>query len=265
MKRGSITRQAAVASGVCLLFLAAPRPTLSQAAADLQFEAASVKPVPEGTRFNCGEATCTNIPPRMVDPQRFRAVSAVTAPMGIIEWAYGVRDFQIAGAPEWLARQSFEIQATVERPSSEVQLKQMVRALLADRFKLKVHREIRDTPVYALVVGKNGPKLQASKDETPRQGDIEIRPGRLSAYGATMALFAKILTENLERPVVDKTNLDGNYDFTLSYDPPSTGAGFQPLGVAIFAPIQDLGLKLEPQKAPVEMLVIDSVQHPSEN
>jgi uncharacterized protein (TIGR03435 family) len=263
-------RRTAVALSVAgLLFLARPRPSFGQASADPQFEAASIKAIPEGTHFNCGDARspllCSNIPPRMVDPQRFRAVSALSGPMGIVEWAYGVRDFQVAGAPEWLTRQSFEILATVEHPASEDQLRQMVRRLLADRFKLKLHHETRDIPVYALVVGKSGPKLPATKSAVLGPGDIEIRPGRLSAVDATMALFAKILTENLERPVVDKTNLDGHYDFSLTYEPPSTGTGFTPIGPAIFAPIQDLGLKLESQKAPVEMLVIDSVERPPEN
>ena len=259
-------QRAVVAFGLAgLVFLGRPRNTLGQAPAELQFEAASVKAVADGTRFACGEVSCTNIPPRMVDPQRFRAVSAVTGPMGIVEWAYDVRDFQIVGAPEWLTRESFDIQATVEQPANEGELKQMVRGLLVDRFKLKVHRETREMPVYALVVGKNGPKLVATKTAPRGEGDIEIRPGRLAAFDATMALFAKILTENLERPVVDKTNLTRHYDFNLTYEPVSTGAGFSPIGPALFAPIQDLGLKLESQKDPVEILVIDSVEHPSAN
>jgi len=252
---------------VGLIFCARPWATLAQSPADLHFEAGSIKAVPEGTRFKCGDdgPLCSNFPPRMINPQRFRAVSAITGPMGILEWAYDVRDFQVAEAPEWLSRQLFEVLATVDQPVREDQLKQMVRSLLADRFHLKLHRETREIPVYALVVAKNGPKFAPAKNDVPGPGDIEIRPGHLAAIGTTMALLSKILTENLERPVVDKTNLDGHYDFALNYDPPSTGTGFQPIGAAIFAPIQDLGLKLESQNAPFEVLVIDRIEKPSEN
>jgi uncharacterized protein (TIGR03435 family) len=187
--------------------------------------------------------------------------------MGILEWAFDVRQFQVMGAPEWLKQQSFEILAGAENPSNEGQFKQMVQSLLADRFQLKVHRETRDVDVYALVVGKNGPKFDAAKSAPRNQGmgDIEVRPGRLFGRAATMDLLAHILTDNLERPVLDRTNLTGNYDFDLTYDQNSTGAGFTPLGGAIFVPIQDLGLKIEPQRDAVEVLVIDSIGRPSEN
>jgi uncharacterized protein (TIGR03435 family) len=182
--------------------------------------------------------------------------------------AYGVRDFQVVGAPEWLKQEAFEIPATAEHPSNECQIRQMVQGLLAHRFRLRLHRERREIPVYALIVGKNGPKLTLSKDDRLIQGlgDIQTRPGKLWGTGATMTLFTYILTDNLERPVVDKTKLTGHYDFTLTYDEPSsTGSGFTPIGAAIFGPIQDIGLRVVPQKAMFEMLVIDSVSRPSAN
>jgi uncharacterized protein (TIGR03435 family) len=185
--------------------------------------------------------------------------------MGIIEWAYGVREFQVQGAPDWLQQQTFEIQATAEHPSSESQIRQMVQGLLVDRFRLKLHRANKEIPVYALVVGRSGPKLQAAKAIPLGQGDIEIRPGRLFAFGTTMGMFAHILTENLDRPVIDKTNLTGNYDFNLTYEQESTRPIYTPIGSGIFGPIQDLGLRLEPRKDAVQMLVIDSVERPSEN
>ncbi len=191
--------------------------------------------------------------------------------MGILEWAYGVRDFQVLGAPAWLGRENFEIDARAEHPSTEDQIKQMVQVLLADRFKLKLHRETKEIPVYALMVSKDGPKLAEGKARSLNRplGDIMVPPGKLRAHGATMALFVQILTENLDRPVIDKTNLTGNYDFELTYEGPSWDPGeatsWRPFGEAIFGPIQKLGLKLEPQKSPVEVLVIDSVDHPSAN
>jgi uncharacterized protein (TIGR03435 family) len=191
--------------------------------------------------------------------------------MGILEWAYGVRDFQVSGAPEWLKQELFDIDARAAHPSTEGQMKEMVQALLADRFKLKLHRATKAIPVYALVVGKDGPKLAQAEARSLNRpyGDIIVPPGKLTAHGATMAYFVQILTENLDRPVVDKTNLTGHYDFDLTYDGPSWGpeeaGSWRPFGAAIFGPIQTLGLRLEPQRSPVEMLVIDSVDHPSAN
>jgi uncharacterized protein (TIGR03435 family) len=193
--------------------------------------------------------------------------------MGILEWAYGVRDFQVLGAPEWFKQELFEIDARAEHPASEAQMKQMVQALLADRFKLKLHRETKIIPVYALVLGKDGPKLAEAEAKSSLLnqglGNIMVPPGKLTAHAATMALFVQILTENLDRPVIDKTHLTGHYDFELTYDGPSWGpeelGSWRPFGAAIFGPIQKLGLKLEPQKSPVEVQVIDSVEHPSAN
>ena len=237
------------------------RPVPQAAAAPLQFEVASVKPVPD---LQSGSV----ILPRVDDPQRFRAEYSVNGPVGILEWAYGVRDFQVSGAPEWLGRELFDIDATAEHPSTEGQIRQMVQALLADRFKLRLHRETREIPVYALVVGKDGPKLAETKDSSQDKslGDIMVPPGKLTARNSTMALFVMILTDNLDRPVIDRTNLTGHYDFNLTYDGPSWSPGsWKPFGASVFGPIQDLGLKLEPQKSPVEMLVIDSVDHPAGN
>ncbi len=192
--------------------------------------------------------------------------------MGILEWAYGVRGFQVLGAPDWLREELFEIDARPEHPATEAQIKQMVQALLADRFKLKLHRETKAIPVYALIVGKDGSKLAEGEVRSSQFrpfGDIVTPPGKLTAHGATMAYFAQILTDNLDRPVIDKTNLTGNYNFDLTYEGPSWSpdepGSYKPFGAAIFGPIQKIGLKLEPQKSPVEMLVIDSVNHPSAN
>jgi uncharacterized protein (TIGR03435 family) len=233
----------------------------------LRFEVASIKAVAEEAMIQCGDLPCGNLPPHVVDPQRFRAMTPLDGPIGLIEWAYGVRQFQVVGAPEWLSRQKFEVQATAENPSSEDQVKRMVQSLLEDRFRLRVHREIRQVPVYALVVGKNGPSLTPAKDASiyGGRGDIEVRPGRLFGRGTTTAMLAMILTDNLERPVIDKTGLTGHYDFNVTYEPSPTGPGLNPIGAAIFVPIQDLGLKLESQKDAVEVLVIDSIERPSAN
>ncbi len=205
----------------------------------LKFEAASIKAVAEGTIIQCGDLPCQNLRPLVVDPQRFRAMTTLDGPIGLIEWAYGVRSFQVVGAPEWLGHQKFDVRATAERPSSEDQVRRMVQSLLEDRFRLRVHRETRQVPVYALVVGKKGPSLAPAKDASiyGGLGDIEVRPGQLFGRGTTMAMLAMILTDNLERPVIDQTGLSGHYDFDVTYEPsPAAGTGFNPVGAAIFGP-----------------------------
>jgi uncharacterized protein (TIGR03435 family) len=231
------------------------------------FEIASIKAVAEDSVTRCGDLPCMNLPPQIVDPRRFRAMTVLNGPIGLIEWAYGVKSFQVIGAPEWLSRQKFEVQATTELPSNEDSIKRMVQTLLEDRFHLRVHRDTKQIPVYALVLGKRGPNLTLAKNSSISEGrgDIEVRPGRLFGRGTTMDMLAMILTDNLERPVMDKTGLTGHYDFNVTYEPGPTGPGFNPIGASIFGPIQDLGLKLESQKDAVGVLVIDSIEQASAN
>ncbi|MBV9743332.1 MAG: TIGR03435 family protein [Acidobacteriia bacterium] len=221
------------------------------------FAVASVKAVSDSAHW---------VNPQVVDPQRFHAITSLTQ---LILWAYRMRGFQILGDPSWLGREQFEIQAAAERPSSDEQIRRMLQELLADRFKLKLHSETREIPIYALVIGNNGHKLHATKDASQQgDGSIWIGNGALSARGATMALFVRFLSDNLDRPVLDKTSLPGRYDFNLTYDQSSaahTDGDFIPLGPAVFGPIRDLGLKIDAQKDFVEMLVIDSAERPSAN
>ncbi len=232
-------------------------PALGQA-----FEAASVKAID----ISKGSVNVD----RVNGPERFQALVIVPQ---LIQWAYNVKDFQVSGAPQWCGREWFEVQATAGHPSSEAEIKQMVQALLADRFKLKLHRETKEIPIYALLVGKSGPKLTAAKDATQCNGNgcFGIGNGFTSASGATMAFTAEALTHLVDRTFIDKTGLTGHYDFRLTYDqsstkPPIVGMPIAPTeGPSIFAAVEDLGLKLEPQKSPVEMLIIDSVERPSEN
>jgi uncharacterized protein (TIGR03435 family) len=185
-----------------------------------------------------------------------------------------VKAFQLSGGPAWLKSEWFEIQATAGGPANEDQMNLMAQALLADRFKLKLHRETREIPVYALIAGKSGPKMQTAKDPTQCGGNgcFQVGNGSMTATGATMAFTAEVFTRLLDRPVLDKTKLSGNhYDFKLTYDqssikPPIVGMPMTPTeGPSIFAAVEDLGLKLNPEKDPVEILVLDSVDHPSAN
>jgi uncharacterized protein (TIGR03435 family) len=203
---------------------------------------------------------------------RFRANIALRY---VIERAYDIEDYQLLGDPAWAKTEKYAIEAKTDSPATDEQLRLMVQALLVSRFGLKIHRETRDLPVYALVVGKNGPKLTAATDATQCEGHgcFGIGKGSFSAKGATMPWTAKVLNRIMDRPVLDKTQLSGNYDFVLHFDP-STASSPMMAAVStedssqgsIFTVIQEqIGLKLDPRKEPVETLVIDHVERPSGN
>ena len=200
----------------------------------------------------------------------------------LIQEAYGVRDFQIVGGPSWLGSERYDITAKPEGAASQEQVKLMIRALLADRFQLKFHRETKELPTYALVVTKGGPKFRASEVVTdpdkPKGPRMSMERGRIDLQRASLAALANQLGQILGRSVIDKTELTGNYDFTLEWTPEEGGprmmrgpGGDAPpaaetSGASIFTALQDeLGLKLESTKGPVEILVIERAEKASEN
>jgi uncharacterized protein (TIGR03435 family) len=163
----------------------------------------------------------------------------------------------------------------------------MLQALLTDRFKLTLHRETKELPVYELIIANSGSKLQEAKpgetypngikDLSGRAtaGLIKMGPGAITGQGVPIASLARQLTQQLGRIVVDKTGLTGTYDFTIKWPPVASQAATggqqgnpSPEGSesSIFTAIQDqLGLKLESQTAPVEVLVIDHAEQPTQN
>jgi uncharacterized protein (TIGR03435 family) len=202
--------------------------------------------------------------------------------------AYGIPEPQILGGPPWLSSERFDIDAKVDDAvaaqleklsydQSNLIRQKMVRQLLADRFKLAVHTETKEFPVYALMVAKGGPKLTASKDSGKGTG-TSSNNGRLTATDMTMTKLAQALTQILSREVgrivIDNTGLQGKYDLALTWSPDNHSANFTnasadntaPLGPSIFTAVKEqLGLKLESTKAPVEVLVIDHIEPPTEN
>jgi bla regulator protein blaR1 len=191
-------------------------------------------------------------------------------------------DNLVSGGPNWLDTQGFDLEAKAPEPRTEAQLKRMLQGLLADRFKLKVHPDPRDGAGYALLVAKNGPKLTQASADAPQKGLQRIGQGPLNAQNASMAQLAKALSGTFARPVVDETGLTGGYDFTLTWTPgdneidPLAGipaellaqlpARAVPSGPSIFTALQEqLGLRLETRKFPVQVLVVDHAEKPSEN
>jgi uncharacterized protein (TIGR03435 family) len=200
----------------------------------------------------------------------------------LIEYAYSVNDRQLLGGPDWLDTARFDIDAKPEaapdgkpdsgEPENSARIKTMLRALLADRFHLQIRSEQKELPVYALVVAPGGPKMTKNTDEPytlrNRTNGVVRAAGQVK-WGftkMTMNQFAAYLSgpvgaRDLEREVIDKTNLAGEYDFILKWtaDPKFDGP-------PIFTAIQEqLGLKLRPDKAQVEVMVIDRLEQPSAN
>jgi uncharacterized protein (TIGR03435 family) len=192
----------------------------------------------------------------------------------LIALAYDVKTYQVSGGPSWAgdSATTFDIEAKAEGTPTTDQAHVMLRSLLADRFQLKLRRETKDLPVYDLVIAKNGPKMKESAADA--QGSQSMRgtpagPRRMTYTKMTMERFVSGLANDAGRPVIDKTGLTGNYDFTLEYTPDGTPQGNQAdaaNGPSIFTALEEqLGLKLEPSKAPTEILVIDHAEKPSEN
>jgi uncharacterized protein (TIGR03435 family) len=217
----------------------------------------------------------------------------------IVAYAYGIQSPDLlSGLPAWAKSERYDIQAKVADPDvaqfrslNEAQRKRMIQGLLADQFKLKIHREPKSVGVYALIVAKSGPKMKEVKPGDPHPGGLKqadgtpmegpalngTGPGEETAQEVTMDFFAGSLSGLAGRQVIDKTELKGAYDFKLRFSrdqqpaqinsgaessalPPETSAP------SIFVALEEqLGLKLEPQKLLVPTLVIDDVQRPSDN
>lgn len=248
----------------------------------------------------------------------------------LIAIAYKVKSYQISG-PSWMSTERFDVLAKLPEGAAREQVPEMLQALLVERFKLTIHKDSKEQSVFALVVGKNGPKLkeadpepappdtasapnggrgnaQVSINRTDAKGGVTISGGQagpmqmqmqpggilhLEAKKLAMGGFVDMLSRFVDRPVIDQTELKGNYQVALDLSMeqltniaknagvmiPSAGAAgggdagrgpaeaaSDPSGASIFASIQQLGLKLEPRKLPVDLIVIDHVEKaPTEN
>lgn len=246
-----------------------PRLKPMPANASPSFEVATIKPSKPGRP---GKAF-------LVRGREFHTFN--TSLSDIVTFAYGLHEKQIIGGPAWIKTDKYDLLAKPEgegQPNAQ-QWKIMVRKLLADRFQLKFHREKKELSVYAITVGKHGPKLTKSQsDPNGLPGLFFSRPGELHVRNATMVDFARVMQGAvLDRPVVDQTGLSGKYDFTLTWTPDESQ--FAGMGIRIppppnkadappslFTAIQEqLGLKLKATKAPADVLVIDHVEKPSPN
>jgi uncharacterized protein (TIGR03435 family) len=216
----------------------------------------------------------------------------------LLQAAYGIREDLISGAPSWADSARFDIDAKVGGPDVDTlkkltpeQRRSMLQPMLAERFKLVVHKETKQLPVYDLVVTKGGSKLKEATpgdtyangikgpDGVGRGGMMRVGRGQLAAQGVPISSMVNMLSQQLHQTVIDKTGLTGKYDLELNWTP---DPGSEPMfigpdssqhdpapdssGPSIFTAVQEqLGLKLQSAKGPVETLVIDHVEMPSEN
>jgi len=249
------------------------------------FDVASIKP---NTAASGGFSMVT-------DPGgRFTATRV--SPQQLVLTAYQLRDFELSGAPSWMVSERYDIQAranqnivdafTAERRPGPSALNLMLRALLVDRFKLASHIESRELPVYVLVMARTdrrlGPHLSATTAECAPPADgrgaalasgpspcsYGSAPGRFTGRTITMFQFANALAGQVSRTVIDRTGLTGNFDIDLTWTPDRRAGADEPAadpnGASIFtATVEQLGLKLDSARGPVDVLVIDHVERPT--
>jgi uncharacterized protein (TIGR03435 family) len=282
-----------IASGILLTLLAGQVSTVQpvaptgQSTRDARFEIASVKPNRSGD------------PNGSLRQQPGGRVNAINMPLrALISFAYRVQPFMLAGPPDWTASERFDIAGRLDREVAAGlegldALRVAMRALLEDRFKLKARREVRSADIYALVIarpdGKLGPQLRSSTqqcDQVGRSGGppspapsttlfcgMQGTAGHIRSNGLQLSALAAALMSQVERVVVDQTGLSGGWDLELQFAAPApanstTGVTERPAtspdAPSIYTAVQEqLGLKLEPAKGQVEMLVIESVDRPT--
>jgi uncharacterized protein (TIGR03435 family) len=293
---------AALAVLVAAVVLSAPRLRSQQPAGQSQ-RGAAARPAFDAASVKANKSGDQNVQMMFQPGGRFIATNDPVR--NIITTAYQTKPQQMIAGPEWdrLLSEYFDIETKAAGNPSVEQMRLMLQSLLADRFKLAVHHESRRLPIYALVLskaGRTGPQLTTHSDDTkcidptagtqrplPSPGEelpaycglfsILPIPGALHETGSriTMDRLVTLLSLYVDRAVVDRTGLTGVFDLTLEFAPPE-GPASQPDATAsaadpaappsIFAALQDqLGLRLEPQTGPVDVLVIDHVEEPSPN
>jgi uncharacterized protein (TIGR03435 family) len=196
----------------------------------------------------------------------FRA-SATTLKF-LLEWAYGIQPLRHSGGPSWIDTDRYDIVAKAGDNATDDQMKLMVQTLLADRFKLKLHHESKELPVYFVSVGKTAPRLFPAKDEeahslrvAPQMGaDQKIVSYRVLGTRYTLTQLTDLFARRMGSVVVNQTGLNGEFDFSIDLTPDeSRRHGFDPT-ILITAMREQLGLTLTSQKVPVDILVIDGAE-----
>lgn len=247
-----MTRRTAVAA----LAIAAVLPAAAQAPPT--FDVASIKPVPPPIPTGGGAWIVTH--------GRFRAETCYVR--GLVAWAYGVLPVQVKGGPDWLDPEPYYIDArAADAEAGPDQIREMSRTLLTERFKLEVHREMQQGQVYTLTVAKGGSKLQDAKGGTKNWINWS-GPGNVTfTENQGLLGLVNIISMLLGSPVTDETGLKSSYNFNLEFTNPRDPRPRLPDSPPdLIAALQEqLGLRLQATKAPVEVLVIDHMERPTAN
>jgi len=227
------------------------------------FDAASIKAAQPGARGY----SIRPLPGRV-------SAENVTLKLLIAE-AYGVHDFQVSGGPKWIDSDRYDMEAKAggDAPPGRKQLRAMLQSLLADRFGLVVRRETREMPVYLLEAAKGGPRLQTPKRTEAPVGFRVFQRRQITAENSPLENLTEALTWLLGRPVLDRTGLQGSFDYKLDWSPddlqlqsqeaPAQFDGNAPsLGTALQ---QQMGLKLVQQRGPVDLIAVEHAEKPSAN
>ena len=224
-----------------------------------EFEVASIKP-----------STPSPLPGTVLPGMRNgRLVASNTTLMQMLQAAYGLAAQRIIG-PDWLDKERFDLQAKAAPGVPDTQKGELLQRLLEDRFQLKVHRELRETPVYDLVVAKGGIKMPVFPKPAPASKNA-VAPGYPVIIATqTMSEFCVILSRVAERPVIDTTDLTERYSIILRFSRPSSQTDRNDLESGppdLFTALQEqLGLKLQPSRNKLEVIVVDHIERtPSEN
>ena len=232
------------------------------------FEVATIKP------------SAPDRPGKLFTVKGRQVITINTTTNDLITFAYGLHARQIVGGASWLESDKYDVTGQPEGDGlpAVTQLREMIQKLLADRFQFAFHRETRELPAYAIVVGSAGPKLTKNENNPNGLPGLFFKGlGAMVNQNATMADFAGVMQASvLDRPVVDRTGLSGRYDFTLNWTPDESQ--FAGMGVRVPPPPPDaqapslftamqeqLGLRLDSTRAQVEVFVIDRIERPSEN
>ena len=237
----------------------------AQAAAPA-FEVASVKPNTDAPLVFSGITAISN----------GRLSATAMTVKELIAGAYRMEVREITGGPGWIESDRYDIEARASDAAGEPQLRLMLQTLLAERFRVRLHRETREGPVYALVVAPGGPKMKAFSGECGDGPGLITLYGRLIGKCGSPDKIAASLSRVMDRPVIDRTALTGSFgDIRLDWVPddtqfPGWGRGLKPVsdpaGASLFTAIQEqLGLRLEPARGPVEIVVIDAAERPAAN
>jgi uncharacterized protein (TIGR03435 family) len=257
----------AIALGLCLQGAALAQKSAKRA----EFEAASVKQAAPASSPSASETKASGAESISITADR-ASYEAVTLKQLLMS-AYDLKPSQISG-PAWIETERYDVVARIPAGAAKEDVPAMLQHLLADRFQISQHTEKIDEPIYVLGIGPTGPKLKPSSSDHPRAttgfkigtSGIPTDQAEMKFIGETMADFANSLSGSLDHAVTDRTGLAGRFDITLPVDAKDLQPGSNSLSASLLTAVKSVGLKLDPGKAPMKHLVVDTAQQiPTEN